>query len=184
MVKSKTKLYFVPVTIGIIALIYKTYRYGWDTTLEGLLSWIIGLMLLSAIAGILLTLHFGIDLKKVFRRFFQVSLAGRTLWRILSSLGLLLILGFSSLKEALDLWSFGSGTIGFSDVFKTATIGAINEGFSKSFNYFPNLLINIQQGNAGTLILDLFLISILFVFIFIWVWIIADLFTGEKETPI
>lgn len=112
-----------------------------------------------------------------------MGVATRSLIRILSSLGLLLILGFTSLRDALDLWSFGSGSITIFEVFKVATIGAINEGFQKSFMYFPNLAENIAQGNAGILILDLFMISILFVFIFIWVFIIVDLGTGESEAP-
>ena len=113
-----------------------------------------------------------------------MGLAFRTFVRILSSLGLLLVLGFTSLRDALDLWSFGAGSITIFDVFKTATIGAINEGFRKSFEYFPNLLTNIFQGNAGILILDLFMISILYAFIFCWVLIITDLITGEDKPPV
>lgn len=65
------KLFLVPTLIGICAFIYKVYRYGWDTTLEGVLSWVIGITLLVTILGFYVTQHFGIDILKTVRRWFK-----------------------------------------------------------------------------------------------------------------
>ena len=113
----------------------------------------------------------------------MAGLVFRLMSKLLATGLMIIFLGATHLKDALNLWGWGKGSIGLFEVIERSLIGGIDNGFNKAFIFITNFSQNFAARNAGIIMMDGFVVLVLWLFLFCIVWFATDILTGKDEDP-